>query len=63
MLPLEPLLLCSPSSAACCCWPPSTASGLDAKRGVREEEEGMELLADGELSGIVERVEGREVRS
>jgi len=30
---------------------------------VREEEEGRELLAEGELRGMVERVEGREVRS
>jgi len=30
---------------------------------VREEEEGRELLVEGELNGIVDRVEGREVRS
>jgi len=30
---------------------------------VREEEEGRELLADGELSGMVDKVEGREVKS
>ena len=60
LLPL--LLLCSPSSCWCC-WPPSPASGLDAKRGVRDEEEGRELLAEGELKGMVERVEGREVKS
>ena len=46
-------------SPSCC----SPASGLDAKRGVREEEEGRELVADGEVSGMVDRVEGREVKS
>lgn len=54
---LESRLACSPSSS----WPPSGASGLDASRGVREEEEGREV--DGGPSGRVERVEGRDVRS
>jgi len=30
---------------------------------VREEEEGRELLTDGELSGMVDKVDGREVKS